>query len=123
MPDTEWVRLTAEGRDKHWGVFHYRRAIEGGTFDHTLRWMNPPHRFEVFTHLTTAELAAIPAVKALVEAARMLARSAALSDRELDVVRQEWGNTNVEVLRHWRDRTLDALAALGTPATPEVDDG
>ena len=62
-------------------------------------------------------------VKTLVEAARTLARSAALSDRELDVVRQEWGNTNVKVLRHWRDRTLDALAALGTPATPEADDG
>ena len=111
MPDNEWVRLTAEGRDKHWGVFHYRRTIEGGIFDHTLRWMNPPHRFEVFTHLTTAELAAIPAVKALVEAAR-----AARSVLEHEVPYDCWAtgpNTG--------DPIVDLVACHACAAIAQID--
>ena len=121
MPDNEWARLTPgeAGDNAAWyrrldSRHHHRpHCFEFGPSEHAPRPWNKGHR------MSAAELAAIPAVAALVDAARMLARSAALSDRELDVVRQEWGNTNVEVLRHWRDRTLDTLAAFEADDDPD----
>jgi len=125
MGESEWVRLTEEGVDGSSSHYSYRKGSvlwkHGLAWTSTRKQCGPLRRPDQF--LTDAELDALaahaPAVKALVEAARMLARSAALSDRELDVVRQEWGNTNVEVLRHWRDRTLDTLAAFEADDDPD----
>ena len=78
MPDNEWVRLTEEGRD--WPVAaDYRRAGQTLTLHEiqTRWWDDPPETPNGRSVLlTTAELAAIPAVAALVEAARRLSAEA-----------------------------------------------
>ena len=46
---------------------------------------------------------------AALRAAKMLAKS--LPDSELDLAREVWGNTNANVVQHWRDELLRALTA------------
>ena len=53
----------------------------------------------------------IPEVAALVEAARRYVNC--VSDAALSEAEAEWGFTNVEVVRGWRDLTQHALRALG----------
>ena len=52
----------------------------------------------------------IAAAPELYEASRSLALS--LPDSEMDLAREVWGNTNVAVVIHWRDKVLSALALV-----------
>ena len=56
------------------------------------------------------------AVERLVDMATKLANS--VSDAALDEAREAWGNTNVAVVKHWREQTRAALAPF-----QEADDG
>ena len=61
--------------------------------------------------LATPEREAAPD---LLEYGRMLALD--LPDGELDLAREVWGNTNVAVVTHWRDKLLAIIALAAPPA-------
>ena len=80
-------------------VVVYQKGITG---EHCFR-----RGFFLF-QLTNEDLLLVPEVAALVDMATKLANS--VSDAALDEAREAWGNTNVAVVKHWREQTRAALA-------------
>ena len=115
MGDNEWVRLTpGKHASQGWGIYDYR-CNSDSIFDHTLRWMNPPHQFEVFTYLVDAELDALaahsPAVAALVEALASLRRFLQDEDRVRVQSRCLTADLEFDMIARKVDTALAALGA------------
>ena len=81
MGDNEWVRLTPEGQVPRNVVTEYMHE-SGRRFSHLIADMQGAVR------LSTAELAAIPPVKALIEAVKDVLEYADTSGGEFDYLEQ-----------------------------------